>query len=314
MEILTLNLYPDRQDVTLTAYLLPDSREMLRGGSRPAVVVCPGGGYFDCSDKEGEPVALRFAAMGYHAFVLRYSVYAGVTGHPLNPKKPVIPDPRYAAPVQMRELGMALLAIRGRAKKWHVDPDRIAICGFSAGGHNCAMYATHWSKPVITEALGAPARDLRPNAMILGYAATDFLHDDKPGCSEIMRRLDHSMQTVICGRDPATEEDLRRVSPCLLVDGDTPPTFLWATSEDRGVSVRNSLRMADTLATQGIPFEMHIFERGHHGLALAGQASAGDTSDVNPDVAQWVPLAEAWLGKRFALPLPEPRPNPLFEA
>ena len=128
-----LNLYDNRGDVTLTTYILDDSREMLNGKKRPAVLVCPGGAYLNCSDREGEPVALRFAAMGYHAFVLRYSVY-GRNEPDFNAfdlsRTPVL-NPDCVYPNPMRDLAKAMLTIRAHADEWLVDMDRVAICGFS---------------------------------------------------------------------------------------------------------------------------------------------------------------------------------------
>ena len=138
-----LYFYEGRTDVSLTAYLWEDSPDLGAGMRRPAVLVCPGGGYINCSDREGEPVALRFAAMGYHAFVLRYSTSMNGEGGFPDLRQPVTPKPETQHPAPVREIGMAMLAIRSRAAEWNVDADRIALCGFSAGGHNAAMYATN---------------------------------------------------------------------------------------------------------------------------------------------------------------------------
>ncbi|MFN8531098.1 MAG: alpha/beta hydrolase [Anaerolineae bacterium] len=145
----TITLYEHRQDVTLTTYVLADSPEMQNGRKRPAVLVCPGGAYLGCSDREAEPVALRFAAMGYHAFVLRYSTYyeGSFGAPPFGGDMPVNPNSVHPAP--MRDIGKAFLTIRAHADEWLVDVDKITICGFSAGGHNCAMYSVYWNDPLI---------------------------------------------------------------------------------------------------------------------------------------------------------------------
>ena len=111
----TIKLYEQRDDVTLTTYVLADSPELLNGKKRPAVLVCPGGGYLGCSDREAEPVALRFAAMGYHAFVLRYSTHSrGEHGIFPLPKDMEV-NPSSVHPGPMRDIGKAFLAIRARA-------------------------------------------------------------------------------------------------------------------------------------------------------------------------------------------------------
>ena len=135
-----IKLWEGREDVTLTTYVLDDSPEMLKGKKRPAVIVCPGGAYLSCSDREGEPIAMRFASMGYHAFVLRYSVYSENKGGMMfGAQKDPEPKPWLNHPAPMRDIACAMLEIRKHADEWLVDMDKIAICGFSAGAHNCAM-------------------------------------------------------------------------------------------------------------------------------------------------------------------------------
>ena len=169
----TIKLYENRQDVTLTAYILSDSPELLNGKKRPAVIVCPGGAYLGCSDREAEPVALRFAAMGYHAFVLRYSTYNN--GAPFKPVTgDLVVNPNSIHPAPMRDIGKAFLTIRSHADEWLVDTEKIAICGFSAGAHNCAMYSVYWQEPVICEFFGEPAEAFKPAASILGYGISDY--------------------------------------------------------------------------------------------------------------------------------------------
>ena len=299
-------LYPDRTDVTLTAYLLADRGEMRQQGARPAILICPGGGYFSCSDREAEPVAMAFAAMGYHTFVLRYSTYT--QGDPAFPDifhdLPVKPQVLHPAPVL--EIGMAILLIRQHASEWLLDPSRIAVCGFSAGGHNAAMYGVYWDKPLITQALGVKADLIRPAALILGYPLTDYVYLTHTTWSQDMdRQFFRASLQAFLGTDDPTAEQLEAVSPARLVDASTPPTFLWATSQDSMVPVQHSLLMAQALADHKIPFELHLFEEGPHGLSLADQASSVAQSQMNPDAAKWVSLADAWLKKRFSFHLPQ---------
>ena len=178
MKTVTMKLYEGREDVSLTGYILEDSPELMNGGTRPAILICPGGAYFKCSDREGEPIALRFAAMGYHAFVLRYSTYTeGAEGF-VDLSRPLEPKPWLQYPAPMLEIGRAMLLIREHAGEWLVDADRIALCGFSAGGHNAAMFASKWHTPMIADALGGPSERFRPAALILGYPLTDYVYMD----------------------------------------------------------------------------------------------------------------------------------------
>jgi len=309
MKCQTIYLRDGRTDVTLTTYVLEGSPEMLGGTRRPAVIVCPGGAYLSCSDREGEPIAMAFAAMGYHAFVLRYGVYTeGAPGM-------FFPEPgtklgvkeHCIHPNPIRDIARAMLEIRAHADEWLVDVDRIAVCGFSAGAHNSAMYATNWHKPVISEHFGKPAEEFRPAACILGYTLSDyvFMKENAAAATDpIAAGLFAVSNTAFLGNPAPGDELLAEVSPALNVTEHTPPTFLWATSEDSLVPVQHTLLMAKALADGKIPFEVHVFENGPHGLATATQSSAAALSNIFPDVATWLPMCDTWLKKRFALDLP----------
>ncbi len=306
MIIERISLYENREDANLTAYVLDDSPEMLAGKTRPAIIICPGGAYFNCSDREAEPIALRFASMGYHAFVLRYSTYTEGKSVIPDLSKPLQVKPERNYPVQMQEIGMAMQIVKQHAAKWLVDTSRIAICGFSAGAHNCAMYATNWHKPIITDYLGCNAEDIRPAAVILGYTLSDYVYMKEASTEDFMAKVffDGS-NTAFMGTANASDELLRAVSPARNVSEHTPPTFLWATAADNLVPVQHTIRMAHALADHKVPFELHIFECGGHGLSLATQATASAKTQVNADAAKWVSMVDQWLLKRFSLELKE---------
>lgn len=303
-------LYGDREDVTLTTYVTGEKGEMRTQGKRPAVLICPGGAYFNCSDREAEPVAMQFSAMGYHAFVLRYSTYT--QGDPAVPDVSagnIKPSPLTAHPAPVREIGKAMLMIREHSEEWCVDMDRVAVCGFSAGAHNTAMYGVYWDKPLVTDYLGVEKEMIRPAVLILGYPLTDYIYmRDQGAVSPMDREFFNASNTAFLGTPQPDESTLETVSPARLVSDMTPPAFIWATSEDTLVPVQHSIRMAHALADHRIPFELHIFENGPHGLSVSTQASAVARSQICPDAAKWVPLAGAWLEKRFALDLPELTP------
>ena len=317
----TIKLYEGREDVTLTTYLWDDAPDLLHGKSRPAVIICPGGAYLNLSNGEGEPVALAFANMGYHAFVLKYSVYSegvesgdifaavgqGVKEHCMFPKP-------------MQDIGAAMLYIRQHSEKWHVNMEQVAICGFSAGAHNCAMYSVYWDKPEIAGFFDVDPQLLRPAACILGYPITDYVY--MQGCQETAKAAsgkeseqpDEAFSPValfdqsnlaFLGTTQPNEKQLFKVSPVYLVDRNTPPTFLWATSEDNLVPVQHSILMARSLADAGVPFELHIFEKGMHGLGVATEGGSGNLWTVNEAASKWVPMCHKWLQERFSIPLDE---------
>ncbi|MCD7885544.1 MAG: alpha/beta hydrolase [Lachnospiraceae bacterium] len=305
MLVTEFKLYENREDVTLTAYVLAEKGELRGQGLRPAVLICPGGGYFNCSDREAEPVALAFAAMGYHAFVLRYSTYMeGAEGFvDLFSDFEVKEHLTHPAPV--REIGMAMLLIREHARDWMVDMDRVAVCGFSAGAHNSAMYGVYWDKPLITDFLGVEKEAIRPAALILGYTLSDYILLRDSEKNELDEAFFRGSVKAFTGEAQPSEEKLIEVSPARLVSEMTPPAFLWATAADGMVPVQHSLRMAHALADHHVPFELHVFEEGDHGMSVATQASSVAKSQMNADAAKWIGLADAWLKKRFALDLPE---------
>lgn len=300
-----IRLYDDRKDVTLTTYILDDSVELLNGKKRPAIIVCPGGAYFNCSDREGEAVALRFAAMGYHAFVLRYSNYLeNQDGFPdINEELEV--NPKIVHPAPMRDIGKALLTLRNHADEWLVDDDRITLCGFSAGAHNCAMFSVYWNQPVIYEHFKESIGMFRHHAVILGYGLFDYVLMKELSQDPMSKSFFESSNIAFVGESNPDEKTLREISPALHVNENTAPMFLWATSEDSLVPVQHTLRMAIALADSDIPFEVHIYEKGIHGLSLATQATAKEESHIDANAANWIKEAESWLKNRNTLLLKE---------
>lgn len=299
---------------TLTTYILDDSPEMLKGQSRPAIIICPGGGFFSCSDREAEPVAMYFAAQGYQSFVLRYTTYfSGELQMPdLSQPLPVKKDTIF--PIQIHELGQAMLLIKENAVAWHVDPQKIGVCGFSAGGNVAALYATRYNEPILTDYLQTTAKNLRPAFAIVGYGLTDYhllnkqlsTKSNDPGGQAFMK----ASNIAYTGLELPDENLEREISPVEHVDADTPPFFIWTTATDPLVSPIHSLYLATALAEQGISYEIHIFSQGTHGLSLGTQATADSRSQIVPSVSQWTVMCTKWLEQNFALKLPE---KSLFE-
>lgn len=253
--------FSDDQTVRLDAFITETVN--------PAVIVCPGGGYRELSDREAEPVALKYAAAGFQVFVLRYTVGA-----------------KAVFPTSLIDLGKTIKYVRDNAQELNVRADQIAVCGFSAGGHLTASLGVYWNDEAVLSACNAQGRELRPDLLILGYPVISTSWMENAGD---YKRISGNPD------DPAT---YRKLNLHLSVNNDTPPTFLTHGVDDEAVPVRDSLQFAAALEAHDVPFEMHVFSHGLHGYSTADE----DTCDerwLDPALAQWLPLSIAWLKRNF---------------
>ena len=243
----------------LMSYIHPD------GNSRPAMLVIPGGGYCFVSPTEAEPVAMEFYQGGYNAFVLTYTV------------NPLMNAPLKDQPLQ--DISRAIRLIRRKSREFSIHPDKVAVCGFSAGGHLAASLCVHW-KDAGDPNPAYQAVSNRPNAGILCYPVITsgrFAHRDS--------------FTALLGNKP-TEEDLRYTSLETQVTPDTPPCFLWQTAEDGAVPVENSYLFADACKRAGVGFAHHVFTKGQHGLSLANADWLAGRHGADYSTAQIAALRE----------------------
>ena len=238
----------------LTVYARDNTPEIDANRKYPAVLVIPGGGYGFCSAREGEPVALAFLAAGCTAAVLRYS--AAPARHP----------------AQLNEAAAAMAYLREHADAYRIDPARVFACGFSAGGHLAGMLGTLWKET----SQGARAK---PTATIL--------------CYPVISSGEYAHAGSFMNLTGGDEELARRLSLELRADADTSPAFLWATADDAAVPAMNAMLYAGALARQGIPYALHVFPAGQHGLSLATAL----TGPVNAQAAWWFDLAMEWIGR-----------------
>lgn len=284
MLIETVKLWEDREDVELTTFVsLPDPALPFLP-KRPAVIVVPGGAYLSCPrhGAEGDPVAMAFAMDGYQAFVLEYSVASRA------------PEGKTLFPAQLYDFGKAFLTIRENADKWNVDVDRISIIGFSAGAHLCGMLATTWHTSLLSDRFGVPAENFRPFAAVLMYGIYDYvLQTKEPGEHEAKLPVNHHVP--VYGVPNPSEEVLRQYSPALHVDEHTPPTFLAAAQDDKMVNPKNTFRMAEALASNNIPYELHMYEHGSHGFALGRNMMEPWRGDLAFSCDKWLEQAKTFL-------------------
>lgn len=253
---------------TLTAYV-QDNIEDRAARRRPAALICPGGGYAFCSDREGEPIALALLAHGYQAFVLDYTVIDAAEAAPL-------------LPVPQMDLARALALVRSRAGDWHVDEARIGLIGCSAGAHLCATYTALTRDDAFLARAGVSAAEASVAWQVLCYPVVDLDAGWPP---------DPAYAARICEEG----SPLRHAQD--LVSDATPPTFLWHTAVDETVPVRNAYLLAGVLAAHGVDHECHVFHAGRHGLSLATEQTSHYAGDALPHLARWFDLALEWAGE-----------------
>ncbi len=263
--VFSIPLLPDRPMAELIAYVAGTSEALPFNNKRKAILLIPGGAYWMLSDAESDSMAHFFLSEGYNAFILHYSVGRGV-------------DSRWPYPLLEASAGMKY--IRDHAEELHIDPDYVFAAGFSAGGHLAASLASMWDHDDIEKALNMPKGYNRPTGVILGYPVISGLRYAHRGSVNNILKAD---------RD---DEDARRsVSAELLVSEKNAPCFLWATRTDADVPVQNTLLYAKALADAGVPFELHIYPRGPHALALGTAV----TNCPYPEVASWTEDALRWM-------------------
>ena len=226
------------KDIHLECMLYTPSESLPSLKVRPAVVVCPGGGYGLCSDREADPIAMCYSAAGYHVFILRYSIKE---------------DAVY--PNSLVDLCHAMKLIRDHAEEWGVDKDKIAVCGFSAGGHLCCGAATRWTETLYPATDTADTLSPRPDFALLIYPA--YL-DEGPN---------------------------RTLSPDLTVNAHTPPLFVFGTQDDKKYSSTSCINILKAMQEHDAPIEIHYLTSGGHGYGMQGDG-AGKI---------WPVLAQHWL-------------------
>ena len=276
MKVKTLYLrerYPflgeNGRNPNVTMYLPDPMTEMGRDDwKRPCLVICPGGGYGMCSQREAEPIAFHFLPEGYNVFVIRYSVAPN----------------RF--PNQLREVAAVMELIYENAAAWHCDTSRIAIMGFSAGGHLAAHYSNCYDIPQVRQIFP----DSKPvQASILCYPVISA----DPKIAHL-----GSFQNLL-GVDSLTGSQEKEFSCDRQVTEKTPPAFLWHTAEDNLVPVENSLGYARALADHKVSFSLHIYPKGWHGLATVdGQTNNPLPAEIQ-HAAQWLDAAKKWLHIQF---------------
>ena len=251
----------------LYTYFLDSSIEMRPNEKRPVILMCPGGGYEMTSDREAEPMAMQFLAMGYHVAILRYRVC------------PV----RY--PAALLQVAESVLYLKEHADEYHIDPEKIVVQGCSAGGHLAANYGIAWNSPFLTKLMGMEndPEQLCVAGLLLCY----------PVITSGEKAHEESFRNLLGEQYEEKKEELsleNQVTP------GTPPTFLWHTATDETVPVENSLYFFQACLQQGVSAELHIYPVGGHGLSLANEETCrANGIGVQKECQSWIGLAQTWL-------------------
>ncbi|OWA34464.1 alpha/beta hydrolase [Saccharibacillus sp. O16] len=230
---------------------------LLEGKNHAAVIVCPGGGYEFRADHEGEPIALWLNTLGISAFVLRYRVAP------------------YRYPSALSDVKRAIRTVRHRAEEFGLDAERIGVLGFSAGGHLVSTAGTLYDAGTADSEDPIERLSSRPDLLMLCYPVITM---QDPYTHQGSRN-------ALLGKDVSAEE-IESLSSELNVTKDTPPTFLWHTSEDEAVPVENSLRFASALGRHGVRFDLHVYALGGHGMGMA---------EGDEHVRNWTGQGASWL-------------------
>ena len=228
----------------------------------PAMIVCPGGGYAALAmNHEGRQVAGYLNSLGMAAFVLRYRL-----------------GPRYHYPIELQDAQRAIRMLRAHSAEWRIDPARIGMMGFSAGGHLAVMAGTHFDTGIMSSADVIDHAGSRPDFVVLGY----------PVISMTERWTHQGSKNNLLGPNPDPEL-ARSLSGEQAVTNQTPPTFIFQTNADTTVPAENSVYYYIALRKAGVSAEMHIFEKGPHGVGLAND---------DPALSEWSKMLAHWLRGR----------------
>ena len=258
MKTSTVILDESRPKVTLTSYCVTE------GAPRPALLVLPGGGYHFHAWHEGEPVALEFVSRGFNCFVLTYTL--SDEGH---------------FPTPLRDVSAAIVSIRENCAEHNVDPDRLFVLGFSAGGHLAAGIATSWYKDWAKASPDMPIGANKPTGAILCYAA-------------ITAEPEWTHECIV---NNAGELDVDEISFEKQVGENTVPAFIWANTPDTVVPSMHALLMATEYAKRRIPYELHVYDEGWHGMSLVSPVQDVEFARNRYRSGEWVADADAWMKK-----------------
>lgn len=252
------------ESVILTAYIQtnaikPEKHQM----HRPAVIICPGGGYLSLAEDEAEYVALQFLAKGYQAFILSYSIGA----------------PYATFPTPFLDLAAAVVIVRERASRYAIDPNKIAVVGLSTGGHVASILGTLWQSSLF------PNKLARPNAMLLGFPIFDLLDFEKRLLEKnpMYTHFIEMMAIATLGVKTFHSDEADKWNSIKAVSETTIPTFIWSYLSDDMVGQSQIVDFTNALKTHRVPHQTIVLPEGKHGEVVS-KSNTG-----------WLESATQWL-------------------
>lgn len=253
-----LNEYYDlNSDPTLEAIIMDNFD--VKTPKRRGLIVVPGGAYVFVSKREGDPIAIRFASYNYSTFVLRYTVDSEHKG--------------LSYPTQVLELMAAIDYIKKHADEFMVDKNQIAAIGFSAGGHLVALTAYKYKEKELLSKLKIKEGDAKLNAVVLAYPVISLLKYPHQETARVITNGDEKL--------------LKELSIENHIESDYPPTFIWTTEDDNGVSSKNTYVMDDALTKANVKHKTIVYEHGEHGLSLSDDTTNENGNQYSKYVINW---------------------------
>lgn len=236
-----------------------DNKEYAYNNLRPAMLVIPGGGYEWVSLREKEPIVFEYLTEGFNCFALTYSIN----------EQSKYPNP-------LLEAVMAMLYIKQTAEQYHTNPEKVCGIGFSAGGHLLGLLVTAYANKEIREIFGEECLHAKLNGAIFSYPVI-LTENTHAGSIQNITGGDKNLLSVV---------DISK-----NINKDSTPAFIWTTVDDELVPSESSLELALAYKRAGVPFELHMFKEGEHGLSTAKE----EVETINPAVQPWIRLSHTWL-------------------
>lgn len=282
----------------LKLFLLPNGQEKQK---RPLVLICPGGGYLNCSDNEGKPVAVKFNTFGFHAAVLFYSTQFS--------------NPGGSYRDALNDLAEAVSWIHENAETSGIDPDKIFLMGFSAGAHLSAMYGNTFTEGNFGNTY--ESGNLRIAGCILGYGLLDtemfdvdtalmIANEEAADMNQItgeqsfikFKQFRDLCYTAMYSTTKPEKDMLKAASPLEHIHSSSAPCFIWTTYQDDLVNPMQSIQYAERLYKNHVPCELHLFPYGRHGWSLFDETTGNSEKEINIHTARWAFLAAEWMRTR----------------